>query len=119
MTTYYRYVSQRYAPPYDEYGSRRGAGRLAVELRTYKVIKVTPCGVRLDNGRFVNTQRIKQFAHATPAAALDAFVARQKRYAGILSARLADAEVAVRIAEHLASEVLKSGGVTVPLWSLE
>lgn len=102
---FYRYESVRYAAPYNGFDDfRRGRGRLAVELRTYRVARTTPCGVRLDTGRFVNIQRRKQFAHATKEAALEAFLQRQSRYAAILASRLADAEEAIRIAKTLAGE---------------
>lgn len=99
--TWYRFESVRYASSsYDETGEPVGRGSLRVETRTYRVIKETPCGVRLDTGRFVKMGCKKMFAHPTKAEALEAFIARKKRYARILNSRLEDAEEAIRIAER-------------------
>lgn len=100
MTTeiFYRYEDVQYAPTLNEYDEPvRGSGLLRVHLREYKVIKHTPCGVQLDIGRFVNTQRRKQFAHATKEAAKESFIARKERQASIHQARVNRAEKAIRI----------------------
>lgn len=95
---FYRYEDVQYAPRLDEYDNPiRGSGLLRVHLREYHVLKHTPCGVRLTDGRFVNTQRRKQFAHATKEAAREAFIARKTRQASIHQARVSRAERAIRI----------------------
>lgn len=95
---FYRYEDVQYAPSLDEYDNPiRGSGALRVHLREYRVLKHTPCGVQLDIGRFVNTQRRKQFAHATKEAAKEAFIARKTRQADIHQARVNRAVKAIRI----------------------
>ena len=97
---WHRYEDVRYASSsYDEFGEPYGRGRLSVEHRTYRVEKITPCGVRLDNGRFVNASSRKKFACATEQEAMESFKARKRRQASIYAARLNDAEEALRIAE--------------------
>lgn len=98
---FYRYEGVRWAAPLNEFDEPEGVGRRSVELRTYRVVRVTPCGVRLDNGKFVNRERVKQFAHATKEAALEAFMARAERHATILSSRLADVMLFVSIAKSI------------------
>ena len=100
MTTelFYRYEDVQYAPSLDEYDDPiPGSGVLRVHLREYRVLKHTPCGVRLGIGRFVNTQHRKQFAYATKEAAKEAFIARKTRQASIHQARVNRAEKAIRI----------------------
>ena len=99
VTHWFRYEDVQYAPPLNEYDEWAGPGRLAVELRTYRVVKVTPCGVRLDTGRFVNAQRHKMFAHPTREAAAEAFKARKRRQASIYEARANRARKAICIIE--------------------
>lgn len=99
---FYRYEDVQYAPSLDEYDDPiPGSGVLRVHLRTYEVAKHTPCGVQLEMGfgatRFVNTQRRKQFAHATKDAAKEAFIARKTRQAAIHQVRVNRAEKAIRI----------------------
>lgn len=112
--TFYRYEDVKYAPPLDEYDMPIGKGRLEVVLREYQVLHRTPCGVRLETDRFVNTTKVKQFAHATKAAALTSFMARKKSEARIYLARLERAEFALEIARAIArgdEGGLVSGGV--------
>lgn len=99
--TFYRYEDRRYAPMLDEFDNPDGPGRVAVELQTYRVTKTTPCGVRLDGARFVNQQRIKQFAHSTKEQAHAAFLARKARQASILQKQLADVQKAVKLAKAM------------------
>lgn len=99
--TFYRYEDRRYAPMLDEFDNPSGPGRVAVELQTYRVTKTTPCGVWLEDARFVNQQRVKQFAHASKSQALAAFFARKARQISILQKQLANAQKAVSLANAL------------------
>ena len=99
--TFYRYEDRRYAPMLDEFDNPSGPGRVAVELQTYRVTKITPCGVWLEGTRFVNQQRVKQFAHASKSQALAAFFARKARQISILQKQLANAQKAVALAKAL------------------
>lgn len=96
---FYRYEDRRYASMLNEYDEPMGRGRMQIDLRKFRVVKETPCGVRLDIGRFVNTSSRKKFACATEDEAMESFKARKRRQASIYAARLADAEEALRIAE--------------------
>ena len=84
---WFRYEDVMYPAPLDEWGCPIGAPRLAVELRTFRVVKHTPCGVRLDTGRFVKISEGKMFAHPTKDAAKTSFVARKTRQARIYESR--------------------------------
>lgn len=96
---WHRYEDVRDASSsYDETGEPIGRGTLHVEHRTYEVVKVTPCGVRLDNGRFVNRTSRKMWACPTEQAAMESFIARKTRQAGILQSQLDDVETVLRIA---------------------
>jgi hypothetical protein len=97
--TFYRYVDRVYAPMLDEFDNPSGPGRVAVEVQKYKVTKVTACGVWIEDERFVNQQRIKQYAHATLEQALAAFLARKERQASILRRQLANVNQAVALAK--------------------
>ena len=101
VTYFFRYVDVQYAPPPDEYGERRGSGRLAVELEQYRVVKVTRCGVRLCNGRFVNLSSRKRFACPTKADAVVSFKARKQRQLFILGAKVSRVEEALAIADRI------------------
>ena len=59
----------------------------------YVVQKKTPCGVRLDCGRFVNNSHRKRWAYPTDEEARSAFLARKRRQALILKAQLDDVNV--------------------------
>jgi hypothetical protein len=98
--TFYRYEDRRYAPMLDEFDNPAGPGRVAVDLQIYCVTKITPCGVWLGD-RFVNQQRVKQFAHSTKEAAHAAFLARKARQASILQKQLSDVKRAIALANAL------------------
>lgn len=102
--TFYRYVDRVYAPMLDEFENPSGPGRVAVEVQKYKVTKVTACGVWLEDERFVNQQRIKQYAHATLEQAHAAFLARKERQASILSRQLANVRQAIALAKKASHE---------------
>lgn len=97
----YRYEDVLYAPSLDEFDNPQGSSQVVVELRTYKVVRVTPCGVRLDTGRFVNQQRHKQFAHVTKEAALESFISRKKWQARHLNRKLENVEYAIEMAQGI------------------
>lgn len=66
----------------------------------YTVRKVTPCGVRLGDNRFVLNESRKRFACKTSEEALDSFVIRKKRQCAILRGQLQRAERALEIGIH-------------------
>jgi hypothetical protein len=101
VTYFYRYVDVQYASLPDEYGERRGVGRPEVELEQYQVVKVTRCGVRLCNGRFVNLSSRKRFACPTKADALVSFKARKQRQLSILLTQVSRVEEALAIANRI------------------
>lgn len=94
ITYWYRYEDRRYASAYGD-----GPGEVRVVLQEFRVRKVTPKGVRLDNDRFVATAARKRFACPTKAEAMESFLARKKRQRAILSAQLRNVEKALKLAE--------------------
>ncbi|WP_315127330.1 hypothetical protein [Comamonas antarctica] len=94
---WYRYEDVAYASPLDEYDRPTGPGQLRVHCREYEVVKVTPCGVRLDIGRYVSASSRKRFAHATKEDAKNSFILRKSAQLRIYSARCARAEQAIRL----------------------
>ena len=91
MTEYaYRYIDVQYAPPLDEYGDSYGEGRVDVWCQEYRIVKHTPCGIRIDlcDGHtwFVNLKATRKFALPTKEEAWESFVARKKRQRGIYTA---------------------------------
>ncbi len=94
--TWYRYEDVVYAARRDEFDNPIGPSSIEVELRTFKVEKVTPKGVRLDNGRFVNGSSTKRYACPSVSQAITSFVARKKAQLLILHAKIHQVEVALR-----------------------
>jgi Zn-finger nucleic acid-binding protein len=96
-TWWYRFDDVMYAPmPSGEYGEWVGPSTLKVELHKYQVVKITPCGVWLDVGKFVKTAARKRFACPTEAEARESFLARKKRQLSILSAQVSRVERAIQ-----------------------
>jgi hypothetical protein len=91
--TYYRYEDRRYASAYD------GPSTLRVELRTFALIRRTPCGAWLDLGygdrRWVADRARKRFACPTEPEARASFLARKRRQLSIYRARARQAEQAI------------------------
>lgn len=112
--TWYRYDDIRYAAPLDEYENPRGPGRVAVELRSYQVQRVTPKGVWLSryygDPRFVRLSARKRFAYPTPEEALESFMARKKRQLSILHAQAAKVERALAAGKALQAKALPADG---------
>ena len=92
---WYRIVDGRYAPPLDEYEQPIGTGRPYLRTEEYRVIRVTPCGVVLDNGRVVLEHWTKKFACPTIELARVSFLARKRRQLTIHRARVEQAEWAI------------------------
>ena len=63
----------------------------------YRVIKVTPCGVRLETGKFVLNNSRKRFACKTSEEALSSFVIRKRHQCAILRTQLRRAEEALEL----------------------
>lgn len=103
--TWYRYDDVLYASMLDEYDNAIGKARLSVELREYKVVKITPCGVQLGMWfgakRFVRSDSKKRFAHPTKEAARESFIYRKERQAAIYQGRLEKAKRAIALARDL------------------
>ncbi len=105
-TSYFRYeevlVGEGYTDQWGEYVHTGSHVRL--QLREYKVLKHTPKGARIDDytpgGRFVSREWNKQWACPTVEEARLSFIARKRRQARILEARLRQAQVAMELAEQ-------------------
>lgn len=80
-------------------------------LQKFKILKRTKCGVWIDSynkQKFVNLERNKKFACATPEEALQSFIYRKKRQISILTSQLNEAEIAKNIAMNITVDELKS-----------
>lgn len=98
--TWYRYEDRRYAS-LDEWDDVYSV-RVALEMSTFTVQKVTPKGVWLTNRwmapRFVLMEARKRFAHPTKEEALTSIKARKERQIGILSKQLENARRVIALA---------------------
>lgn len=96
---WYRYVDVVYSGGVSEHGDAIPGGphTLKVHLRKFDVAKITPKGVRLDNGRFVLSSARRRFACPTIDEARQSFIARKKAQIRIYSDKLACAERALQI----------------------
>lgn len=99
---YYRYDNVRRSTGYmDAWGDWvPGKTYTVVVLSTYRVVKKTPKGAWLTNGKFVLDGSGKRGAHATKELALESFIARKKRQALLLESQLASVKNALAIAER-------------------
>ena len=98
---FYRYEEQATGDWDDEFESVIGT-RIDIRLRKYPVAKRTPKGVWLNNygtKRFVLNDSHKRFACETKELAMESFIARKRRQAGILRAQLRNVEKALSIAQ--------------------
>lgn len=98
----YRYDDRARAAPFDDTG--RLPGTVRVELTTYEIVRRTPAGAwirqRIDDEivgheRFMRGDARRPFAHHTPQAALESFVARKRAQIAIFKDRIARAERAI------------------------
>jgi hypothetical protein len=94
---WYRYEDRLYSSGVDEFEFPLDTPILQVKLRRYRVRKLTPCGARLENGRFVLRSAKKRWATPTVKEAEESFVARKNRQINILSNRLKHAREALKI----------------------
>ena len=96
---WYRYTDHMVSAGVDEWGDSIGPGRVEVCLSKFRVLKHTTKGVWLDvygQGRFVLNYSRKRYAHATVEEARESFIKRKERQIGIYSARIGQAEAAIR-----------------------
>lgn len=122
-TSYFRYtevlVGEGYTDVCGEYV--RTGSHVKLQLQEFRVIKRTPCGVRIDDyspgGRFISRDWNKQWASPTVEGARQSFIARKKRQVRILEAQLAKAKEAQGLAMfgHCPTEV--GWLVPLPAWA--
>lgn len=108
---WYRVDDITYAPPLDEFDRPCGSGRIEVRMHRYKVLKVTPKGVRLQDfvafdgatssfkenpGKFVLRDARKRWACPTPGEAVTSYEARKNKLIKICRARINRAELCLR-----------------------
>ena len=113
-TSYFRYEEVRYGTGYtDVHGEYVSTGSyVELQLREFRVIRRTPCGVRIDDyrsehGRFISREWNKQWACPTVEEARLSFIARKERQIRILRAQLKQAKEALgkAAAGHCPTEV--------------
>jgi hypothetical protein len=105
---WFRYEDVKYAPSLNEFDEPIGEGRLAVEMRQYKVIRETPKGAWIsqywpntsfssDEEKFVRNNSVKKFAYPTKEEARIGFIARKNAQLRILKAGVSRAEKALAL----------------------
>jgi hypothetical protein len=109
VSSYFRFEEVRHGTGYtDEWGEYVSTGSyVRLQLREFKVIKETPQGVRINaydwrepNGKLILRTWNKQWASPTVEEARKSFIARKRRQALILEARLRQAKEAMELAEQ-------------------
>ena len=97
---WYRIENKQYAnyDPFEEY--EQTGSHTVIELYKFRVEKVTPHGVRLNNGKFINHDWTKQFANPSMEEAEISFVARKKRQGDIYRAKAARADRAIDLLKN-------------------
>ncbi len=108
MMKWYRYQERVFANFPDDFESSRWPSTVRLQLQEFEVAKVTPKGVRLENGRFVLLEARKRFACPTKEEALKSYVARKRRQQGILNSQLYQVARGIALAEKEMIKVLKS-----------
>ena len=102
MDYLYRFEAVHYSPGTDEGGDAiPGIGTVRLYLRTYKVLKETPCGAWIEvnyERKFVNLKANKKFACASEKDAKISFIARKRRQVRILKRQLEYAQTELRMA---------------------
>ncbi len=97
---FYRYSDFRVSAGLDEYDCPVGPSTTKIQLETYRVTKLTPTGVWLQNiDRFVSTKTGKRFACPTVEEARISFTARKIRQIAILSTQISHAKQALTLLE--------------------
>lgn len=97
---WYRVKEKRYATPVDEFGNPIDGSTRGVLLEKFNVLKHTPKGVRLSNGRFVLRDAMKRYACPTIVEAYESFFARKSKHRRILLKNLDDIDFYVREAQR-------------------
>ena len=100
----YRIESRMYAPSLDEFDNPTGPSQQVLEVRKFKIIKVTAAGIWIDywaDPKFVLLTAHKKFACLSLEEAKKSFRARKKRQIRILSNQLHSAEYALKMVEAL------------------
>jgi hypothetical protein len=88
MDVLWRCECKRYSTVIDAELEIYGTSDPRIQMYWIPVKHRTSCGARLKDGRFVNLKATKQWACNSQKEALESLLARQKRYIGILEARL-------------------------------
>jgi len=104
---WYRYDDRTYAGAYlDQYDNDHYYTTTEVQVTRFKVLRVTPKGVRLigagygkQNARLVLHDSYKRFACSTQAEALESYIRRKMKQAAIYEARAKKASECLRMAK--------------------
>jgi hypothetical protein len=97
---WYRYEDVQYASSLDEFDNPQGDGRVAVDLRRFRVLRHTPKGTWIDaygEPRFVLRNATKHYACPTEEEAKASFVARKNAQIRIYNARIHRAQQALLV----------------------
>lgn len=102
--TAYRIENKFYAPSLDEFDEPTGPSQQVLEVKKFKITKVTAAGIWIDywtGPKFVLLTAYKKFACLSLDEAKESFRARKKRQIRILSNQLHRAEYALKMVEAL------------------
>lgn len=98
----WRCEARRYSIVIDYETEHYGSSDPVLEMHWYRVKKRTPSGARLENGKFVYADKritAREWASATPEAALISFKERRKRQIAILGHQLRAASIELALTE--------------------
>lgn len=95
---WFRYEDFRVSNGVDEWENSLGS-HTAIRLVKLRVVKHTPKGVRLEDGKVVIKDHHKKYALPTKELALESFLARKNREIEIYTCRIQHAKEAIELAK--------------------
>lgn len=103
---FYRVYDRLVSAGVDEFDNPIGPGQIQLYSCSYRVTKVTPCGVWLDDypARFILLSALRKHAHPTPEEAIAAYKARKNRQIKILFTQLGHAHTGLAKADRFARD---------------
>ncbi len=104
LGTWYRYQETHYRYWDPEQECHVGPVTTSVKLYQFPVLKITPKGARLADGRFVLKNANKRYACPTKEEAMVSFLARKEKQLKILQNQITNVQSAIYVAKNLKGE---------------